>query len=149
MSAMIEGQPVEILLIEDNPGDVRLTRESLKEGKIHTRLSVVQDGEAALDFLYRRGAHTAAPRPDLILLDLNLPGRSGREVLAQIKADENLRRIPVVVLTSSQAEKDIAESYDLNANCYVTKPVDLDQFMRVVRSIEDFWLTVVKLPRSN
>jgi CheY-like chemotaxis protein len=144
-----EGRPVEILLVEDNPGDVRLTRESLKDGKVQTRLSVVPDGDAALDFLHRRGDHAAAPRPDLILLDLNLPGRSGREVLADIKADENLRRIPVVVLTSSQAEQDIVESYNLNANCYVTKPVDLDQFMRVVRSIEDFWLTVVKLPRGD
>jgi CheY-like chemotaxis protein len=143
-----EGRPVEILLVEDNPGDVRLTRESLREGKVQTRLSVVADGDAALDFLHRRGPH-AAPRPDLILLDLNLPGRSGREVLADIKADEGLRRIPVVVLTSSQAEQDIVESYNLNANCYVTKPVDLDQFMRVVRSIEDFWLTVVKLPRGD
>jgi CheY-like chemotaxis protein len=144
-----DGRPVEILMIEDNPGDVRLTREALKEGKIHTRLSVVADGDAALDFLHRRGAHAAAPRPDLILLDLNLPGKSGREVLAEVKADDNLRRIPVVVLTSSQAEQDIVESYNLNANCYVTKPVDLDQFMRVVRSIEDFWLTVVKLPRGD
>jgi CheY-like chemotaxis protein len=143
------GNPVEILMVEDNPGDVRLTRETLKEGKIHTRLSVVSDGDEALEFLYRRGTHAKAPRPDLILLDLNLPGKSGREVLAEIKADDNLRRIPVVVLTSSQAEQDIVESYNLNANCYVTKPVDLDQFMRVVRSIEDFWLTVVKLPRSD
>jgi CheY-like chemotaxis protein len=144
-----DGRPVEILMIEDNPGDVRLTREALKEGKIHTRLSVVSDGDEALDYLHRRGAHADAPRPDLILLDLNLPGKSGREVLAEVKADENLRRIPVVVLTSSQAEQDIVESYNLNANCYVTKPVDLDQFMRVVRSIEDFWLTVVKLPRGD
>lgn len=143
------GRPVEILLVEDNPGDVRLTRESLKDGKIHTRLSVVSDGEEALAFLYRRGPYTTAPRPDLILLDLNLPRKSGREVLAEIKADENLRRTPVVVLTSSEAEQDILASYDLNANCYISKPVDLDQFIRVVRSIEDFWLTVVKLPRDD
>jgi CheY-like chemotaxis protein len=112
-------------------------------------LSVVSDGEEALAFLYRRGPYTTAPRPDLILLDLNLPRRSGREVLAEIKVDENLRRIPVVVLTSSEAEQDILASYDLNANCYITKPVDLEQFIRVVRSIEDFWLTVVKLPRED
>lgn len=143
------GRPVEILLVEDNPGDVRLTRESLKDGKIHTRLNVVSDGEEALAFLYRRGPYATAPRPDLILLDLNLPRRSGREVLAEIKVDENLRRIPVVVLTSSEAEQDILASYDLNANCYITKPVDLEQFIRVVRSIEDFWLTVVKLPRED
>jgi CheY-like chemotaxis protein len=149
MQGASAGKPVEILMVEDNPGDVRLTREALKEGKIHTRLSVVSSGDEALEFLYRRGAHATAPRPDLILLDLNLPGKSGREVLAEIKADDNLRRIPVVVLTSSQAEQDIVESYNLNANCYVTKPVDLDQFMRVVRSIEDFWLTVVKLPRGD
>jgi CheY-like chemotaxis protein len=141
--------PFEILLVEDNPGDVRLTRETLKEGKIHTHLSVAGDGEEALAFLRRQGPHEAAVRPDLILLDLNLPRKSGREVLAEIKADEHLRRIPVVVLTSSQAERDIAESYDLCANCYVTKPVDLDQFIKVVRSIEDFWLTVVKLPREE
>jgi CheY-like chemotaxis protein len=142
-------EPVEILLVEDNPGDVRLTREALKDGKIHTRLSVVTDGEEAISFLHRLGRYASAPRPDLILLDLNLPRKSGREVLADIKADEHLRRIPVVVLTSSQAEQDILASYDLNANCYITKPVDLDQFIRVVRSIEDFWLTIVKLPRSE
>ena len=141
--------PIEILLVEDNPGDVRLTRESLKDGKIHTRLSVVSDGEEALEFLYRRGRHAGAPRPDLVLLDLNLPRKSGREVLAEIKVDEHLRRIPVVVLTSSEAEQDILASYNLNANCYITKPVDLEQFIRVVRSIEDFWLTVVKLPGGD
>ena len=142
-------QPVEILLVEDNPGDVRLTREALRDGKIHTRLSVVSDGEEALDFLHRRGRFSNVPRPDLILLDLNLPRMSGQEVLAEIKQDQHLRRVPVVVLTSSEAEQDILASYDLNANCYITKPVDLTQFIRVVRSIEDFWLTVVKLPRSE
>jgi CheY-like chemotaxis protein len=147
-SSQADGQPVEILLIEDSAGDVRLTRETLKEGKVHTHLSVVSDGEEALDFLHRRGKHADAVRPDLILLDLNLPRKSGREVLADIKADEQLRRIPVVVLTSSQSEQDILASYDLSANCYISKPVDLDQFIRVVKSIEDFWLTVVKLPRS-
>jgi CheY-like chemotaxis protein len=142
-------QSIEILLVEDNPGDVRLTQEALRDGKLHTRLSVVRDGEEALAFLRRQGPHAAAPRPDLILLDLNLPRMSGQEVLSEIKNDEHLRRIPVVVLTSSQAEQDILTSYDLNANCYITKPVDLEQFIRVVRSIEDFWLTVVKLPRSE
>jgi chemotaxis family two-component system response regulator Rcp1 len=148
MSTTGDGQPIEVLLVEDNPGDVRLTREALKEGKTHVRLSVVHDGEEALAFLRRQGPHAAAPRPDLILLDLNLPRKGGREVLAAVKADCQLRRIPVVVLTSSQAEQDILASYDLNANCYITKPVDLDQFIGVVRSIEDFWLTVVKLPRG-
>jgi two-component system, chemotaxis family, response regulator Rcp1 len=133
-------------MIEDNPGDARLTREALKEGSHQARLSVVSDGDAGLDFLHRRGAHAGAPRPDLILLDLNLPGKSGREVLAEIKADEDLRRIPVVVLTSSQADKDVQDSYDLHANCYVRKPADLTQFLLVMHSIEDFWLTVVKLP---
>jgi CheY-like chemotaxis protein len=148
MSSQAVGLPVEILLVEDSAGDVRLTRETFKEGKVHTHLSVVSDGEEALDFLHRRGKHVSAVRPDLILLDLNLPRKSGREVLADIKADEQLRRIPVVVLTSSQAEQDILASYDLSANCYISKPVDLDQFIRVVKSIEDFWLTVVRLPRS-
>jgi CheY-like chemotaxis protein len=130
------GSPVEILLVEDTAGDVRLTQEALKEGKIHTHLSVANDGESALAFLRRQGPYAQAPRPDLILLDLNLPRKGGREVLAEIKADEALRRIPVVVLTNSQAEQDILESYSLNANCYITKPVDLDQFIKVVRSIE-------------
>ena len=148
MSTDGAGRPVEILLVEDNPGDVRLTREALKEGKIHVHLSVASDGEQALAFLRRQGPHAAAPRPDLILLDLNLPRKGGREVLAEIKADAPLRRIPVVVLTSSQAEQDILASYDLNANCYITKPVDLDQFLGVVKSIEHFWLQVVKLPAA-
>jgi CheY-like chemotaxis protein len=140
---------MEVLMIEDNPGDVRLAREALKDSPLPARLSVVSDGDAGLDFLRRRRGHAAAPRPDLILLDLNLPGKSGREVLAEIKADPDLRRIPVVVLTSSQADEDVRASYDLHANCYVTKPMDLDQFLRVVRAIEDFWLTVVKLPRGD
>jgi two-component system, chemotaxis family, response regulator Rcp1 len=144
-----DGRPVEVLLVEDNPGDVRLMQESLREGKVRVRLSVAADGEEALAVLRREGRHVAAARPDLILLDLSLPRKDGREVLAEIKADSHLRRIPVVVLTSSQAEKDIVASYELNANCYVTKPVDLDQFMSVVRSIEEFWLTVVKLPAGE
>ncbi len=148
MNEIDRAQPIHILLVEDNAGDARLTQEALRAGKIHSRLNVVTDGEAALSFLRREGTHAAAPRPDLILLDLNLPGMSGREVLAVIKTDEDLRRIPVVVLTSSAAEQDILESYDLRANCYVCKPVDLDQFMKVVQSIEDFWLTIVKLPRE-
>jgi two-component system, chemotaxis family, response regulator Rcp1 len=149
MTAQPETRPIEILLVEDNPGDVVLTREALRDGKIHIHLDVVTDGEQALARLRRQGTFASAARPDLILLDLNLPRLSGREVLAAVKADEHLRRIPVVVLTSSQAEQDIVASYDLNANCYISKPVDLDQFIRVVKSIEEFWLTVVKLPRGN
>lgn len=149
MTLRPEARPIEILLVEDNPGDVVLTREALRESKVHTNLSVAHDGATALAFLRREGAHAEAPRPDLILLDLNLPRVSGREVLAAIKADEQLRRVPVVVLTSSQAEQDVLATYDLCANCYVSKPVDLEQFIKVVRSIEDFWLTVVRLPRRE
>jgi len=140
------GRPVEILLVEDNPGDVRLTVEAFIEGKVRNNLSVVADGVEALAFLRREGKYADAARPDLILLDLNLPKKDGREVLAEIKEDPNLRRIPVVVLTTSQEEKDILQAYDLRTNAYITKPVDLDQFLTVVRSIEDFWLTIVKLP---
>ena len=143
------GGEVEILLVEDNPGDVRLTVEALKEGKVHNRMSVAQDGVEALAFLRREGKHASSPRPDLILLDLNLPRKDGREVLAEIKADPSLRRIPVVILTTSRAEEDILKTYDLHANCYITKPVDLDQFLSVIRSIEDFWLTIVKLPPNG
>jgi two-component system, chemotaxis family, response regulator Rcp1 len=138
--------PIEILLVEDNPGDARLTGEVLRDARVSNRLTAVPDGVEALAFLRQQRQYAAAVRPDLILLDLNLPKKDGREVLTEIKADAALRRIPVVVLTSSQAEDDILRAYDLNANCYVTKPVDLDQFIRVVRSIEDFWLTIVKLP---
>jgi chemotaxis family two-component system response regulator Rcp1 len=137
---------IEVLLVEDNPGDVRLTREALKEGKVRNNLSVVQDGVEALAFLRREGQYAAAPRPDVILLDLNLPRKGGREVLEDIKADPALRAIPVVILTSSEAEIDIAQAYALHANCYISKPVDLDQFITVVKSIEDFWFTIVKLP---
>jgi chemotaxis family two-component system response regulator Rcp1 len=140
------GRPIEILLVEDNPGDVRLTIEALKEGKVRNRLSVARDGVEALAFLRREGPHANAARPDLILLDLNLPKKDGREVLADIKEDTRLRRIPVVVLTTSKAEEDILRTYDLHANCYITKPVDLEQFISVVRSIDDFWLSVVRLP---
>lgn len=136
----------QFLLVEDNPGDVRLTREALKESKLKNNLSVVGDGVDALAFLRRQPPYENAPRPDVILLDLNLPRKSGREVLAEIKADPDLRRIPVVVITSSEAEQDVIASYDLHVNCYVTKPVDLDQFIKVVRSISEFWLTIVRLP---
>ena len=142
-------QGIEILLVEDNPGDVRLTREALKDGKIVNNLHVAEDGVDALAFLRREGKYRNAVRPELILLDLNLPKKDGREVLAEIKADKELKRIPVVVLTSSAAEQDIVKSYNLHANCYVTKPVDLDQFINVVKSIEHFWLTVVKLPPES
>jgi two-component system, chemotaxis family, response regulator Rcp1 len=140
------GRPVEILLVEDNPGDVRLTIEALKEGKVRNSLSVARDGVEALAFLRRQGSFAGARCPDLILLDLNLPKKDGREVLAEIKEDPALRRIPVVVLSTSKAEEDILRTYDLHANCYITKPVDLEQFIAVVRSIDDFWLTVVRLP---
>ena len=139
------GVPIEILLVEDNPGDVRLTREALKDAKVHNMLHVAMDGVEALAFLRKQGKHAAAPLPDLILLDLNLPKKNGREVLEDIKNDDALRHIPVVILTTSQAERDIAESYRLHANAYVTKPVDLEQFLTVVKSIEQFWLEIVKL----
>jgi CheY-like chemotaxis protein len=141
-----DARPIDILLVEDNPGDVRLTIEALKDGKVRNRLNVVQDGVEAMVFLRQEGKYAGAPRPDVILLDLNLPKKDGREVLAEIKADEHLRRIPVVVLTTSSSEQDILKTYDLHANCYITKPVDLEQFIEVVKGIEDFWLTVVKLP---
>jgi CheY-like chemotaxis protein len=146
MTALPTSRPVEILLVEDNPGDVRLTREALKEGKIRNHLNVASDGVEAMRYLRREGEHADATRPDLILLDLNLPKMDGREVLQAVKADPSLRQIPVVVLTSSAAEQDIVRAYDLHANCYVSKPVDLDQFIHVVKSIEDFWFSIVKLP---
>jgi CheY-like chemotaxis protein len=137
---------IEILLVEDNPGDARLTTEALKEARVRNKLNHIDDGDEALAFLRRQGKYSGAQRPDLILLDLNLPRKDGREVLAEIKADDRLKRIPVVILTTSQAEEDILRAYNLNANCYVSKPVDLEQFIRVVRTINDFWLTIVKLP---
>ena len=139
----------EILLVEDNPGDVRLTKEAIKESKVLNHLSVVRDGAEAMSFLKRREKYKDAHRPDLILLDLNLPKKNGREVLEEIKGSPDLMRIPVVILTISKDEQDILKSYDLHANCYVTKPVDLTQFINVVKSIEDFWLTIVKLPPNN
>ncbi len=142
------GRRVEVLLVEDNPGDIRLTQEAFKEGRILVNLTVATDGAQAIDILNRRGPYTDTPRPDLILLDLNLPKKNGREVLGEIKADHDLKRIPVIVMTTSKAAQDIHKVYDLNANCYITKPVELDDFLRIVRSIEDFWLTIVTLPQS-
>jgi two-component system, chemotaxis family, response regulator Rcp1 len=149
MLAHHDHTPIEILLVEDNPGDVRLTQEVLKDGRIRNALNVVGDGVEALAYLRREGAFADVPLQDLILLDLNLPRKDGREVLAEVKGDPELRKIPVVVLTTSAAEADILRAYDLHANCYITKPVDLDQFVKVVRSIEDFWLAIVKLPTAD
>ena len=146
MSDATGARPIEILLVEDNPGDVRLLMETFREGRIRNRISLVEDGVEALAFLHKEGEHSSAPRPDLILLDLSLPRKNGQEVLAEVKQDADLKRIPVVVITSSQAEKDILQAYNNYANCYLTKPVDLEQFMGVVRSVEEFWFTVVKLP---
>jgi chemotaxis family two-component system response regulator Rcp1 len=146
VSARPIAAPIEILLVEDNLGDIRLTEEVLKECKVLNHLSVVRDGEQAIARLRRTGRHAATPRPDMILLDLNLPRKDGREVLAEIKADPDLRQIPVVILTTSSAERDILKSYDLHANCYLTKPVQLDKFIALVRSIEQFWLLIVSLP---
>lgn len=137
---------VDILLVEDNPGDVRLAQEALKESKVKNHLFVVQDGVEAMAFLHQQGEYATAPRPDLVLLDLNLPRKSGREVLAEIKTDENLKRIPVVILTVSRAEEDIMRAYNSHANCYITKPLDFNQFLKVTKTIEEFWLTIVKLP---
>jgi CheY-like chemotaxis protein len=142
-------RPIEILLVEDNPGDVRLIKEALKEAKILNNFSVVEDGVEAVAYLHQEGKYNIACRPDLILLDLNLPKKDGREVLEIIKSDNILKRIPVVVLTTSEAEQDILKAYDLHANCYITKPVDLQQFMSVIKSIENFWLSIVKLPRQE
>lgn len=144
-----QDRPIEILLVEDNPGDVRLTQEVFKEGKIRNQLNVAWNGEEALAYLRREGRFAAAPRPDMILLDLNLPRKGGREVLAEIKADPRLKSIPVVILTTSEAEQDIVESYNQHANCYIVKPVDLDQFIGVVKTIEGFWLQIVRLPPNE
>lgn len=140
------GRPIDILMVEDNPHDVRLTVEAFKDAKVSNILSVAPDGEEALKFLRREGEYARAPRPDLILLDLNLPKKSGREVLEEIKRDPDLKRIPVVVLTTSGNEQDVLRAYELHVNAYITKPVDLDQFIKIVEAVEDFWLTVVKLP---
>ena len=143
------GSMIEILLVEDNPGDVRLTQEALKEAKVQNKLHVANDGVEAMEFLRNEGKFKNVPRPDLILLDLNMPRKNGLEVLSDIKGDDDLKKIPVVILTVSKNEEDILNSYSLHANCYITKPVDLNQFLNVVKSIEDFWLTIVKLPRNE
>ncbi len=145
----VQGEPIEILLVEDNPGDVRLTEEALKEAKVSNNLNVVSDGMEAMDFLYRRGAYAESKRPDIILLDLNLPRKDGREVLEEIKKDTDLRRIPVVVLTTSDAEHDIYRAYNLHVNCYITKPVAFDRFIEIIKQVECFWLTIVKLPPNE
>ena len=142
-------EEVHVLLVEDNPGDVRLTQEALKDSRIHVRLSVVKDGVEAIEFLRRQGRYATATRPDLVLLDLNLPRKNGGEVLQEIKADDALRMIPIVVLTTSKAEQDVLKMYSLHANCYIVKPVDFHQFTTVVRSIEAFWFAIVKLPREE
>ena len=149
MGATTFGKPIEILLVEDNRGDAELSMEALENSKISNTVSVVGDGEEAMAFLRRTGKYAGAPCPDLILLDLNLPKKDGREVLAEIKADEDLKCIPVVILTTSQAEEDILRSYNLHANCFITKPIDLHQFLRVIKGIEDFWLTIVRLPQGG
>jgi chemotaxis family two-component system response regulator Rcp1 len=149
MNGQTTGRSIEILLVEDNPGDVRLTVEALRDSKVQNKLYVARDGMEATAFLCREGKYADAPRPDLILLDLNLPKKDGPEVLAEIKEDPALKHIPVVILTSSKAEEDIIKTYNLHANCYITKPIDLEQFMTVVNSIRDFWLTIVKLPMEG
>jgi len=142
-------KPIDILLVEDNAGDADLAREALENGKVRNTLHVVGDGEEAMSFLRHQGRHTSSPRPDLVLLDLNLPKKDGREVLAEIKSDETLKRIPVVILTTSKAEEDILKTYSLHANCFITKPIDLNQFIKVVQAIEEFWFTIVKLPPKD
>jgi chemotaxis family two-component system response regulator Rcp1 len=149
MTEQTKTKTINILLVEDAPGDVRLTREALKEGKVLNTLYVVGDGVEALEFLKHEGKYARAPHPDIILLDLNLPRKDGRELLADIKNDSNLRRIPVVILTTSKSEEDIIKTYDLHANCYITKPMDLEKFIKVIRSVEDFWFTIVKLPPNG
>jgi CheY-like chemotaxis protein len=141
-------RPIEVLLVDDNMADVRLTKEAFKEWRVLNHLNVVMDGEAALDFLHHEGRYKNAPRPDLVLLDLNLPRKNGPEVLEAIKSDPNLRRIPVMILSTSHADADLERAYDLHANCYIAKPIDLDEFLNVVRSIEQFWFNVVSLPSN-
>ena len=149
MNARTTGIPIEILLVEDDPGDVRLTLEALRAAKVLNHLSLAEDGVEAMAFLRRQGKHAQAPFPDLVLLDLNLPRKDGRAVLAEIKADPDLKRVPVVVLTTSQDEQDVLQAYNTHANCYITKPVDLKQFLSVVEAIDSFWLTIVKLPPNG
>lgn len=143
------GTPIEILLVEDNPGDVRLTQEALKEARVKNTLNVVNDGVEAMEYLRHEGKYENVSRPDLILLDLNMPRKNGLEVLSEIKADDGLKKIPVVILTVSKNDEGIVKSYNLHANCFITKPVDLDQFLNVIKSIENFWLTIVKLPNGK
>ena len=142
-------KPVEILLVEDNLGDIDLTREALENGKLHNTLHVVRDGEAAMDFLRNKGEYADAPRPGLVILDLSLPKKDGREVLAEMRSDKDLKSIPVAILTSSKSDEDILNSYKLHANCFITKPIELGQFIKVVQAIEEFWLTIVKLPSNG
>ncbi len=142
-------RPIDILLVEDNPGDVRLTKEALLEGKVLNRIFVAEDGLEALEFLHRRGKFASVPRPDIILLDLNMPRMDGREFLARVKNDPDLRSIPVVILTTSEADQDVFRSYDMHASCYISKPVDMEQFMKVVKMIKQFWFTVVRLPAEG
>lgn len=149
MSTAVLTKPIEILLVEDNPADIRLAKEALKDGRVMNNLSVATDGLEALNFLRQTGRYSDSPVPDLILLDLNLPKKSGLEVLQAIKADHSLKRIPVVILTTSKAEEDIVKSYNLSANCFITKPIDLKQFLEVIKTIEEFWLTIVSLPPKN
>jgi CheY-like chemotaxis protein len=146
MDTKVSIRPIDILLVEDNPGDIDLTREALGMGKLHNLLHVAQDGVAAMDFLHKAGVYVNSPRPDLIILDLNLPKKDGRQVLLEIKEDEDLKRIPVVILTTSRAEEDILKTYNLHANCFITKPIDFKQFLHVVQTIEEFWLSIVVLP---
>ncbi len=145
----MSNEPIEILLVEDNPADARLTVEAFKEARVSNNLTIVEDGVEAISYLRQEGYYAGTPRPDIILLDLNLPRKDGREVLAEIKADPDLRCIPAIILTTSRDERDIIATYNLHANCYITKPVDLDEFMKAIRSIEDFWLTIVKLPSES
>jgi CheY-like chemotaxis protein len=149
MNRAIEGKTIDILMVEDNEGDARLAREAMRDSKIKNTMHHVRDGDEAMAFLHKEGKYADAPRPDLVLLDLNLPRKSGQEVLAEMKADADLKRIPVVILTVSSDEADVRKTYNSHANCYITKPLDLMQFMKVVQSIEDFWLTIVKLPNST
>ena len=149
MNKVSLARPIEILLVEDNPGDADLAKEALSESKLNNHLYVVDDGEKAIDFLHKTGEYQNMPRPDLIILDLNLPKKNGKEVLEEIKTDDRLKRIPVVILTTSRAEEDILKTYNLHANCYITKPIDLDQFLHVVQSIKNFWLSIVVLPNDT
>lgn len=149
MTFVVDNRPIDILLVEDNPGDIRLTREALKDAKVANVLTVVGDGIEALALLHKNGKHATSARPDLIILDLNLPKKDGLELLAEIKSDDELKIIPVIILTTSTSDTDIIKSYDLHANCYIAKPVDLEQFIQVVKSVNDFWLSVVKLPRGK